>query len=103
MRLSRTHPLTIAEGMPQAGGDLPACDALWEQEWRRHQKARYLRIKKCKEIGDKIERMQNEDEKDVLLYRYIRLMKWEDICGKMNFCWQHVHRIHNRALTNFRM
>ena len=74
-----------------------------DAEERRYMKARYRRIQMCKEITDKIERMDNEDEKDVLMYRYIRLMKWEDIAVKMEYSWQHIHKIHARALKNFQL
>ncbi len=62
---------------------------------------RYQRIKKCKEITDRIELLEDEDEKDILMYRYIKLMKWEDICMKIGLSWKQAHRIHTRALANF--
>lgn len=91
------------DGMPHAhnNNDLSSYAALLDQEEQAYIKARSQRIQKCKEITDKIERMVNEDEKDVLMYRYIRLMKWEDIAVKMNYSWQHIHRIHASALKNF--
>ena len=94
MRLSKIMPSVGNDGMPHAHNntDLSAYAAL---------KARYHRIKLCQEITDKIERMDNEDEKDVLMYRYIRLMKWEDICVKMGLSWRRTHYIHNDALKHF--
>ena len=55
----------------------------------------------CKEIRDCIEKMERENEKDVLVYRYIELRTWEDIAVRMNYSWQHVHKIHSNALKNF--
>lgn len=105
MRLSKIMPSFGNDGMPHAHNntDLSGYAALLDEEERRYMKARYRRIKICKEITDKIERMDNEDEKDVLVYRYIRLMKWEDICGKISKSWKQIHRIHARALKNFIM
>ena len=105
MRLSKIMPSADNDGMPHAHNntDLSGYAALLDEEERRYMKARYRRIKICKEITDKIERMDNEDEKDVLVYRYIRLMKWEDICVKINHSWQHTHGIHKKALENFKM
>ena len=105
MRLSKIMPSADNDGMPHAHNntDLSGYAALLDEEERRYMKARYRRIKICKEITDKIERMDNEDEKDVLVYRYIRLMKWEDICGKISKSWKQTHRIHARALKNFIM
>lgn len=105
MRLNRVSPSAVADGMPRAhgGNDLSGYAALLDQEERRYLKARYRRIKLCKEITDKIERLEDEDEKDVLMFRYIGRMKWEDICVRMGFSWKQVHRIHSKALTNFKM
>ena len=105
MRLNRMMPTIINDGMPHAhsNNDLSSYAALLDQEEKRYKKYRYQRVKKCKEIADRIEQLENEDEKDVLMYRYIKLMKWEDICVKMGFSWKWVHKIHSRALNNFRI
>lgn len=105
MRSNRIGTGINYDGMPHAHHDSDLSDyaAMIDKELRNYMKARYRRVMLCKEISDKIERMDNEDEKDVLTYRYIRLMKWEDICVKMNHSWQHTHRIHKRALENFKM
>lgn len=105
MRMNRICPGVNYDGMPHAhnNSDLSDYAAMLDKELRRYMKARYQRIRKCKEISDKIERMDNEDEKDVLTYRYIRLMKWEDICVKINKSWKQTHRIHSKALQNFKM
>lgn len=105
IRLNRICPSIINDGMPHASNqtDLSNYAALLDQEEKRYMRYRYQRIKKCKEITDRIEQLLDEDEKDVLMYRYIKLMKWEDIAVKMRFSWQYTHRIHARALNNFRM
>lgn len=105
MRLNQFCPSVSSDGMPHAHAknDLSSFAAMLDQEERKYLKAKYLRIKKCKEITDKIERLKNEDEKDVLMYRYIKLMKWEDIAVRMGYSWKHVHRIHSNALNHFKM
>lgn len=52
---------------------------------------------------NRIEKMENEDEKDLLLYRYINLMKWEEIGEMMKYSRQQLHRIHSKALMNFKI
>lgn len=105
MRLGKIIPSQGNDGMPHAHNysDMSGYAALLDEEERRYRKAQCRRIRLCKEITDKIEHMGNEDEKDVLVYRYIRLMKWEDICVKINRSWQHTHRIHKKALENFKL
>lgn len=103
LRLNQICPAVIADGMPHASGgsDLSDFAAELDREERKYMKARYLRVKLCREIMDKIERLPNEDEKDVLAFRYIKLMKWEDICVEMNLSWRRVHYIHSDALEHF--
>ena len=105
LRLNRGAPVVMANGVPHASGgsDLSDFAAVLDREECKYMKARYLRVKLCREIMDKIERLPNEDEKDVLAFRYIKLMKWEDICVEMGFSWKQVHRIHSKALTDFKM
>ena len=105
IRGSRTSISVASDGMPHAHNqsDLSSYAALLDQEERKYMKVRYIRIQKCTEITNKIERLENEDEKDVLLYRYIKLMRWEDIAVKMGYSWQHIHKIHSRALVNFKI
>lgn len=105
MRLNRICPPVINDGMPHASSqnDLSSYAVLLEQEEKRYMWYRYQRVQKCKEITDRIEQLSDEDEKDVLIYRYIKLMKWEDICVKMSFSWKWVHKIHSRALNHFKI
>lgn len=105
LRLNRILPSTMNDGMPHSKNqnDLSGYAALLDQEERHYQRCKYQRIKKCKEITDRIEQLENEDEKDVLMFRYIKLMKWEDICVKMKLGERQVHRIHSQALKNFKM
>ncbi len=103
LRLNRIWPSANNDGMPHAhnNSDLSDYAALLDEEERRYIKARYERIRICRDITNKIEELKDEDEKDILFYRYIKFMKWEDICVKMNYSWKHIHRIHNKALMHF--
>lgn len=105
MRLGQIVPAINNDGMPHAHNatDLSGYAALLDEAESQYMADRYQRLKICKEITDKIECMDNEDEKDVLTYRYIRLMKWESIAVKMNYSWKQVHRIHSSALNNFKL
>lgn len=65
--------------------------------------ARYERICAFQRIQRQIEKMDDEHEKDLLTYRYIKGMKWEQVAVKMDYSWQHIHKIHGNALKNFKM
>ncbi len=38
-------------------------------------------------------------EGDILYHRYIRLLKWEEICLIVHYSWPNTMRIHRRALS----
>lgn len=105
LRLDKMCPSVIQDGMPHAsgGGDLSGYAARVDALERKILKARYKRIQRFKEIRDRIERLDVENEKDVLVYRYIKRMKWEDIAVKMKYQRESVIRIHGKALRNFKI
>ena len=105
LRLDKMCHSVIQDGMPHAsgGGDLSGYAARVDALERKILKARYKRIQRFKEIRGQIERLEDENEKDVLVYRYIRGMKWEDIAVKTGYSWKQVHRFHSNALENFKM
>lgn len=105
LRLDKMCPSVIQDGMPHASGgsDLSGYAARVDALERKILKARYKRIQKFKEIRDRIERLEDENEKDVLVYRYIRGMKWEEIAMKMDYKWAQIHRIHAKALKNLKV
>ena len=43
-----------------------------------------------------------EREKLLMRLRYIDNLKWEEIALKMNYTWQHMHRIHAKALNKIK-
>lgn len=57
-------------------------------------------VKLKKEIIGVIDQLENGDEVNLLYMRYIQFLKWDDIAKKMNLSYQHVHKIHARALEN---
>lgn len=105
IRLNKICPSIKTDGMPhsKAVGDLSGYAALLEGEEKKYKEALCDKAEKIKEILNRIEKMENEDEKDLLLYRYINLMKWEEIGEMMKYSRQQLHRIHSKALMNFKI
>lgn len=40
----------------------------------------------------------DEKEKLLMRYRYIKGLKWETICYKMDYSWRQIHNIHSKIL-----
>lgn len=64
------------------------------------EKEKIERMTTLHRIESKIRKLPKEEETKVLHYRYIKLMKWEQIAVKMGYSYMHVHRIHSDALIN---
>lgn len=90
------------DGMPRGSyvSDLSGYAARMDELERKIIKARYERITVFEAVRDKIESLTEGVEKDLLTYRYLRGMKWEDISEEMGYSWKQVHRIHDKALEH---
>lgn len=63
--------------------------------------------KKCLDIKLEIEHcivvVKDGVESAILHKRYIELKDWTVIAVEINYSWKHTHRLHSRALANFRL
>lgn len=105
LRMDKMFPGMVQDGMPHGSGgnDLSAYAAKLDELLSDLKDQMDKRIQLRREIVKKIEAMDSETEKAVLRYRYIHMLKWEEIAVKMEYSWQHVHRIHGKALSHFKM
>lgn len=103
LRADKMTPALVMDDMPHAHDQKDFSDyaAKLDELERKLIKARYERIDLYAEIFADIERLEDETEKTVLTYRYLRRYSWEKICVEMGYQWAQVHRIHARALKNF--
>lgn len=53
------------------------------------------------ELSEKIDKLENTNERAVLRYRYVLNLNWEQIADKMGYALRQVHRIHESAIKNF--
>ena len=50
------------------------------------------------EIIQAVERLQDVNQRTLLIERYVNGKTWERICVDMKYSWKQVHRIHGAAL-----
>lgn len=105
LRLDKTSPSLIQDGLPHGsgGGDLSGYAAKMDELFRELKEQMEKRIDLRLQISRKIEAMPDETESLLLRYRYIHGLKWEDIALRMDYSWKQIHRIHGKALSNFKM
>lgn len=105
LRMDKMFPSLIQDGMPHGSGagDLSAYAAKLDELLRELEDQMNERIQLRREIVKKIEAMDRETEKAVLRYRYIHMLKWEEIKERLHMTsLRYVFKIHGRALNNFR-
>ena len=91
--------------MPKAHKQTDLSDLLVKEEvifTKIIQKRAECMQKKLK-IENKIADMSDGTESLILHKRYIELKPWEQICIEMDYSWKQTHRLHSRALINFKM
>lgn len=105
LRMDKMYPMLIQDGMPHGNscGDLSEYAAQLDGLLADLKEQMEKRISIRREITQKIEQMQDETEKIVLRLRYIHWIRWEQIAERMGYGWAQVHRIHGKALANFKM
>ena len=54
------------------------------------------------EITVCIDALKEEDEREVLVMRYIVGMRWEDIAGQMGYTVSNIYKVHGRGLRNLK-
>lgn len=72
-------------------------ERIWKQEAKVNAELNELEAKR-EEVKSAIERLENKDERFILLYRYINRMTWEEIGLEMSMSERTVRRYHRSAL-----
>lgn len=55
------------------------------------------------QINEKIDSLENPNERLILRMRYILNFKWDSICDKMGYSRRQVQRIHDEAIKKIKM
>ena len=64
--------------------------------------SKYTRLRGIEvDIYKRIDLMENQNERELLRFRYIDNMTWEQIASRMGFDVRHIYRIHGCALQHF--
>lgn len=105
LRLGKMLPSLITSDMPSSHNQKDLSDYMVQYDALMSKiiRARKDAVTRFAEVQQAIEELENENEKNILTLRYLRNWKWEDIAVNMDYTWQHLHKIHARALRNLKM
>lgn len=103
LRSQQMFPSVNHDGMPQgnAHSDLSGYVARLDALISQLEQEQAMAVQQYKEIHDRIHKMQDGAEKEVLIRRYLMGKAWEQIAVEMNYTYRHVTRLHGTALQSF--
>lgn len=104
IRSMKTSPSANNDGMPRGSGqsDLSGYVAQLDELEEKLYREGVEQVKAYKDISWRISQLKNEDERDVLFYRYIKGKSWWEIAGLMNCSERWVYELHGKALKNLK-
>ncbi|MGN8862927.1 DUF1492 domain-containing protein [Dorea longicatena] len=105
IRSMKMYPSMHNDGMPRGSNqnDLSSYAAiLHEREEELYQEG-VKQVQAYKDIAYKIEKIDNQDERDVLFYRYIKGFDWWKIAQIMNYSESWIYELHGNALKKIKI
>lgn len=105
LREMRSSVSVNNDGMPRGSGqnDLSGYVAEMDKLEQDLKYEKHMRIAAYKDIANRIGGLKNENEKDVLFYRYIKSYEWWEIAEKMNYSERWILKLHGKALAHFEL
>lgn len=100
LREDKMFPSLVMDGMPHGSSqsDLSEYAAKLDEQMAKLKKWQDEKVRTYSDILDRIHRVTDDNQRALLICRYIKGMSWEDIAVKLGYTWRHVHRIHSQAL-----
>jgi len=102
IRRMKSHPSFSADGMPKGNvkTDLSEYVSQLDKLERELQDEGIAQVKTYRDIKGRIDQLQNESERDVIFYRYIKGWEFWEIAKVLGYCERQVHRIHGKGLAH---
>lgn len=105
IRNMKMYPSSNNDGMPHGSNqsDLSSyAAALQEREDELYQEGVKL-VQTYKDIEYRINKLENQDERDVMFYKYIKGFTWWQIAQLMEYSESWIYELHGRALKNIQI
>lgn len=105
IRSMKLYPSMNNDGMPHGSNQSDLSDyaaELTEKEEQLYQEG-IEQVKSYKDITWKISQLEDENERDVLFYRYVKSKSWWEIAELMGYTERWVTELHGRALAHLKI
>ena len=105
IRNMKMYPSSINNGMPHGSNQSDLSSyvvALQEREDELYQEG-VKQVQTYKDIEYRINKLENQDERDVMFYKYIKGFTWWQIAQLMEYSESWIYELHGRALKNIQI
>lgn len=94
------YPPMNNDGMPHGSSqnDLSSYAAVLQEREEELYREGVSQVQSYKDIAFRISRLEDQDERDVLFYRYIKGYDWWKIAQIMDYSERWIYELHGRAL-----
>jgi len=94
------YPSMNNDGMPHGSSqnDLSSYAAVLQEREEELYREGVSQVQSYKDIAFRISRLEDQDERDVLFYRYIKGYDWWKIAQIMDYSERWIYELHGRAL-----
>lgn len=101
----KMYPSLNNDGMPHGNNnsDLSQYAVILEKKENELYQEGVKQVQTYTDIGSRIAKVEDEDQRDVLFYRYIKGMEWWQVANTMHFSESWIHELHGRALNNLKI
>lgn len=105
LKMDRVSPAIVNDSMARGASfrDLSDYIVLVEEEIDKLKYERLEKIRRYRDIENRIKDIGDTDEQETLRLRYISGLPWEKVADEMGFTYRHIMRKHNDALNNFKL
>ena len=105
IRSMKENPSMNNDGMPHGSGqgDLSGYAAQLDALEQKLYQEGVEQVRTYKDISWRIRQLHDENERDVMFYRYIKGMNWWEIADTLGYTERWVTELHGRALKNMKL
>lgn len=100
LRESRMLPSLVLDGMPHGSdhSDLSVYAVMVDEQMEKLKEWQLEKVRLYESISDRIRRVEDDNQRALLMCRYIKGMRWEDVASELGYTWRWTHKLHSKAL-----
>lgn len=105
IRSMKMYPSMSNDGMPRGSNqsDLSSYAAALQEKENELYREGVEQVKMYKDIRHRINKLENENERDVMFYRYIKGYDFGEIAQLMDYSTEWILKLHGRALKKIQI